>query len=222
LYYGQLEIDPNITSSAASNSVSVLSYNNPLPQSAPLDLLGMASNPTGAYGNQIQCSLVTLTNVYIYSSASGAPVSGTFPTNANTTLYAFTQPYSAGQTNLIIYVYGSAGEATNFWGQPIPNYACEITGIMGLYSTTEPELYPTRYLDFVTALPAPFSIRLTRSNSTSQVSWPAVAGSTYSVYAATNAAGPWVRSFGLSYFPSSGTFAETNAASRRFYRVGSP
>jgi hypothetical protein len=45
LYYSQLEIDPDVSGSAASNSISVLSYNNPLPQSIPLDLVSIESNP---------------------------------------------------------------------------------------------------------------------------------------------------------------------------------
>jgi hypothetical protein len=55
------------------------------------------------------------------------------------------------------------------------------------------------------------------------VNWPAVAGSTYSIYSETNLLGPWTQqAFGLSYYPSTGTYTDTNAAKAKFYRVSTP
>jgi len=56
-----------------------------------------------------------------------------------------------------------------------------------------------------------------------QISWPVgVAGSTYSVYSATNLLGPWTQTFGLGYYPNTGIYAVTNAAATQFYRVSTP
>jgi len=220
-YYGQLELVANPT------NVNVISYNNPLPAPAALNLPLMATNPMGAYGIGIQCSLVTLTNVWLYSSSSGAPVSGTYPVNSHTAFYAFQQSYSAGQAYMEIYVYTYTNAVdqlnTNYFGQPIPGFAYELTGEMGLYSTTAPEIYPTRFADIVTTTNAPFAVGLTVSNGVSQLTWPAgVAGSTYSVYSATNLLGPWTHTFGLSYYPSIGLYKATNAAATQFYKVSTP
>jgi len=112
---------------------------------------------------------------------------------------------------------------TNYFGQPIPGFAYELTGEMGLYSTTAPEIYPTRFADIVTTTNAPFAVGLTVSNGVSQLTWPAgVAGSTYSVYSATNLLGPWTHTFGLSYYPSIGLYKATNAAATQFYKVSTP
>jgi len=226
-YYGELEVAPDLTAATGNpTNVTVISYNNPLPAPTVLNLPLMATNPMGAYGLGVQCSLVTITNVYLYSSASGAAVSGNFPTNSSKTLYAFAQPYSAGQPYMTIYVYTHTNAVnqlnTNYFGKPIPSYAYQVTGAMGLYSTTTPELYPSRYADFVTTAPAPFAAGLTVSNGVSKLTWPAVSGQTYSVYSATNLLGPWTQTFGLGYYTSTGIYTVTNAAATRFYRVSTP
>jgi hypothetical protein len=93
---------------------------------------------------------------------------------------------------------------------------------MGIYSPTEPEIYPTRYEDFVSTPPASFSVSIAVTNGIPQLAWPAVVGSTYSVYSATNILGPWTQTFGLGYYPSVGAYTDTNGASSAFYRVSSP
>jgi hypothetical protein len=221
-YYGQLELVANPT------NVNVINYNNTLPVTVPLNLGLMATNPMGAYGLGIQCSLVTLTNVWLYSSSSGAPVSGTYAVNSHTPFYAFQQPYtnqpSQPYMEIYVYTYTNAVDQlnTNYFGQPIPGFAYELTGEMGIYSTTAAEIYPTRFADIVTTPNAPFRIGLTASNGVSTLTWPAVTGSTYSVYSAPSLLGPWTQTFGLSYYPSIGTYTATNAAAARFYRVSTP
>jgi len=223
-YYGELEIVPNVTTS--SNSIAVVSYGNPLPAPTALNLPLMATNTMGTYGLNVQCSLVTITNAYLYSSSSGAAVSGTFPVNGTTSLYAFAQPYSAGQPYMVVYVFTYTNllnnSFTNFWGQPIPSYVYQVTGAMAVYSPTQPEVYPSRYADFVTTAPAPFAAGLTESNGVGTLTWPAVTGSTYSVYSAASLLGPWTQTFGLSYYPSTGIYTATNAAARQFYKVSTP
>jgi hypothetical protein len=223
-YYGQLEVTPNVTT--ATNTVDIISYNNALPAPVPLNLALMATNPMGAYGINVQGALVTLTNVYLYSSTAGAAVSGNFPTNSYKALYAFQQPYSAGQTYMTVWVYTYTNSVdqlnTNYFGKPIPGFVYELTGAMGIYNPTQPELYPTRYADFVSTLPAPYRIGMTRTNGLPTLNWPAVTGSTYTLYSANSLPGPWTQTFGLSYYPSAGIYTDTNSTPRKFYRVSSP
>jgi hypothetical protein len=63
---------------------------------------------------------------------------------------------------------------------------------------------------------------MAQTNGVSQLNWPTVTGSTYSVYSATNITGPWTQTFGLGYFPSSGVYTQTNPAAIQFYKVSSP
>ncbi len=225
-YEGQIEMDP--TTTAPTNAVIILSTNNPLPAPIPLNIAAMSTNDSiqGSYGEINQCALATLTNVYIYASAAGAAISGNFPTNSSKALYAFQQPYSAGLPYIEVYVYTYTNAAnlinTNYFGKPIKNFYYEITGANGVYNPTEPNFYPTRYQDFVSTLPASFSANLTMTNGVPTVTWPAVVGSTYSVYSAANITGPWTQTFGLSYYPSTGIYTDTNAAATQFYKVSSP
>jgi hypothetical protein len=228
-YYGALELAPNVTT--ASNTVTILSINNPLPAPVLLNLPLMATNPMdvygGVYGRTVQGSLVTLTNVYLYSSSSGGAVSGNFPTNSTKALYAFQKPYSAGQPYMEIYVYTYTNVLnqlnTNFWGKPIPSSANEVTGPMALFNPSSPEIYPTRFADIVNATNAPFKISIATPNGVPTVSWPTPTNNlTYSVYSTTNLLGPWTQNFGVGYYPSTNSYTDTNAAPAKFYRVSTP
>jgi hypothetical protein len=227
-YYGELEMDP--TTTAATNKVQILSTNNPLPAPIPLNIAAAYSqneSTQGTYGCSNQCSLVTLTNVYLYSSKTGAAVSGNFPTNKYIGLYAFQQPYSAGAPYVEVYVYTYTNAVnqlnTNYWGKPIPSFCYEITAALGVYNPTTAEPYPSRYADFVTTKPASFSTSMKMTNGVPTLTWPAVIGQTYSVYTATSVVGPWTpQAFGLGYYPSVGAYADTNAASPKFYQVSTP
>jgi len=85
------------------------------------------------------------------------------------------------------------------------------------------QIITTRYADIVTNLPAPFSLAAAPSGTGSTLTWPATAGSTYSVFGSDDVAGPYTRlMFGLNFLGATGTFAETPAAPTRFYRVTSP
>lgn len=220
LYSGQLEIDPDVA--AGSNSVTVLSLNKPMPAPQLLDFQTMAVDPLGAYGVQIQGSLVTVTNAYFYANNAGGAISGTFYPGGYTTFWMTEGPYGGANTNFIeVFVPAYGGETTNFWGQPKPSHAYEVTGLMAIYSGAG-EFDPTRLVDFVTNLPPSFTATLTMSNGVPQLSWPAVTGSTYSVYGAASLDGPWTQAFGLGYYPSVGAFSDTNAGPMKFYRVSSP
>jgi len=209
-------------SSGATNGLA-------LPAPAPLNLGLIATNTMGSYGVALQGSLVSLTNVYLYSSKTGAAVSGNFPTNGTKALYAFASSYSAGQPYVTVYVYTYTNAVnqlnTNYWGQPIPSFAYQVTGALDIYSTNTPEVYPSRYADFVTTPPPAFDARLTTmmtaNGLTATLTWPAVTGATYSVYSATNLDGPWTQTFGVGYYPS-GIYTDTNSAPVRFYRLSTP
>jgi hypothetical protein len=231
-YYGELEMDP--TTTAASNAVIILSTNNALPAPVPLNIGQVCTNScslAGTYGWSNQCALVTLTNVYLYSSTAGAAVSGNFPTNGTKALYAFQQPYVSGLSKIqqpyveiFVYTYTNAAnlQNTNYFGQPIPGFAYELTGALGVYAPTTPNIYPSRYQDFVTTPPPAFSASVKSTNGFPALTWSAVTGSTYSVYSATNLLGPWTQTFGLGYYPSMGAYTDTNAATAKFYRVSTP
>jgi hypothetical protein len=225
VFDSQLEIDPNISGgTASSNSVLVLSTNNPLPAPQLLNFSLEATNPLGAYGIQIQDALVTVTNVYFYGTkAGGAIAAGTkFYSNGYSQLYMTMGPYDSvtNANTITVFVPAYGGVATNLWGKVEPNYAYQLTGIMSYYNGAEFD--PTRYEDFVTTQPATFAAGLTVSNGVSQLTWPAIDGSTYSVYSATNLLGPWTQTFGLGYYPSIGVYAATNAATGQFYKVSTP
>jgi hypothetical protein len=226
-YYGGIEMDPG--TGAATNGVYIFSTNNPLPATVPLNFQLQATNDSaaqGTYGFGIQGSLISMTNVYLYSSAVGAAVTGNFPTNSSKTLYVFQNPYSAGQPYItaVVYTYTNIVNVsnTNYWGKPIPSFCYELTGESVVYAPTTARIWPTRYADFVTTRPSTFSAGVAMTNGTSTVSWPTVIGSTYSLYSSTNLLGPWTQTFGLSYYPSIGNYTDTNSVSAKFYRVSTP
>jgi hypothetical protein len=229
VYHGQLEVDPGANGVVISNSVPV---QMPAPQLVnAAQFAQLATNTLSPYGVQVQCSLVTITNVYIYGDTTGDPYTangGVFYTNGYTKLYITEGSYSSpGNTNYItLYCPAYGGIATNLWGQIAPNHAYQVTGVMAVFGSggvLYPELDLTRLDDIVSNTPAAFAVTLAKTNNKpAVVSWPVVSGSTYSFYSATNLAGPWAQTFGLSYYPTNGIFTDTNSAPAKFYRVSSP
>lgn len=232
-YYGQPELDPQ--SGSATNLVQIVSSNNAVPAPLLVTNIGLLSTNTygdgkyGTYGSAVEGQLVTLTNVYLYTSKTpSGPPTGNFPTNGTQSLYAFQQPYQANVfTNYLtvfVYTYTNAVNqtGTNYWGHPVPGFAYQLTGVLAAFNTNVPEIYPSRYQDIVTSLPAPFSANLAVADGATTVSWPTVVGSTYSLYSATNILGPWSRAFGLAYYPSAGSYTDTNAGLAKYYFISSP
>jgi hypothetical protein len=225
VYHGQLEIDPGTNNGVViSNTLPKL-----MPPPQPGNFAQLATNALGAYGVQSQCSLITFTNVYIYGSKTGSVFTangGKFFTNSFTALYMTQGPFSRpNNTNVIeLYVpaYGYGSISTNIWGQPVSTNAYEVTGVMENFSGAS-ELCLTRLDDLVTNTPSSFPVTLSRTNAVSTVTWPIKTGSTYSIYSATNAAGPWTNlSYGYSYFPTNGTYLDTNRTSVKFYKISTP
>ncbi len=236
VYHGQLEIDPTANGVVISNTPSL---QMPAPQLCNANNFNLlVTNSLTPYGIQVQCSLVTFTNVYFYASRTGSVVTfngGKFYTNSTTSLYMTEGPYSFPNNTNSIEVYvpdyngndinGNGYTSTNLWGATIPTYAYQVTGILEYYSGIPGnELAVTRFQDFVTSAPASFTAGLTKTNANgvATVSWPAQDGSTYSVYGAASLNGPWNQTFGLSYFPSTGIFSDTNEATAKFYKVSTP
>lgn len=221
-YYGNLEM-----AYYEGGTITLLSTNNPLPAPQLLNFGLATTNPLSSYSSNIECSLVSITNVYLSTSAKTytAPTAD-FPTNGSVTLYAWPSNTTyPGETNLEVEVYTYTNSTdlvnTNYYGKPIPSYCYQITGIIYVYNPPL-ELVPSRYQDFVTTLPPKFSTTLAVTNSAPTLSWLAVVGSTYSVYSATNIQGPWTQTFGLAYYPSVGSYTDTNPAPLKFYKISSP
>ncbi len=235
VYDGQLEIDPTPGNVTISNTPSLLM---PAPQLCNVSNFNtLATNALSPYGVAVQCSLVTFTNVYIYGSKTGGAIGngGVFYTNGYTALYMTEGPYNSVNNKNTIEIYcpaysgvtaaGNGYTSTNLWGATVPTYCYQLSGILAAFhsgSSVFSELDVTRLQDFVTNPPAPFTSSLTRTGSVSTVTWPAQVGSTYSFYSSTNVTGPWTQTFGLSYFPTTGTYIETNHATSRFYQVSTP
>jgi hypothetical protein len=240
IYYGELELEPTSPSSITVNSsVPPIALT---PHLANSYFNQLATNNFGTVGLTYQCSLVTFTNVYLYGNRTGGAlgvtggqhdgVGGIFESNYYTEVY-FTAngPYSpaTGNTNTFqlfqpTYNYGPAAnpiEINPFDDAPIPTNCYQLTGIYAPYSAATAELVPSRLADYVTNPPPPFPISLYLTTPT--LNWLPQIGSTYSVNSATNLSGPWTQAaYGLAYFPTNGSFTDTNLAPAKYYYITSP
>jgi len=237
IYHTGLEIEPATVTSVVTNPAPVI----PLPPVlADSSFQDFATNGLGTNALLHSCALVTFTNVYIYGYTNGvgfglnglhSGLGGVFATNTYTALYITVGgPYAPGFTNVIedfqpCYFTGAApGPITTntFFAQPIPTYCAQLTGVYLAFGG-QSEIIPSHLADYVTNAPLPFASTLQRTNKAVTVSWPEQPGSTYTVYSATNLAGPWTtKAYGLNYYPTNGGYVENNAASAQFYKVTSP
>ena len=181
------------------------------------------------------CSLMTFTNVYLYGSKTGAAIGhgGIFYSNSYSTAY-FTigGPYSTVTHNTNVmeifqpgYDYGDPTVTTPvlnpFDNQTVPTHCYQLTGAYIAYGGTA-EISPSRLADYVVNVPSELSV-IAVTNKLVTLKWSNQVGSTYSVYGATNLAGPWVtKAYGLNYFPTNTMYMETNSAGTQFYKVTSP
>jgi hypothetical protein len=228
----ELEITPT------TNILNAIVTNTAVPVGIPAPQLGnfnqLVTNPFGQSGITADCSLVTFTNMYIYAESNTAPYGIENITNYNGGIWKsnnYSQIYMTqglydpiANTNIMeLYVPAYLGSAlTNLWNQSIPTYCYQLTGIWENYKGTA-ELEVTRYQDFVTNAPPSFAASVTKtSGGAATIGWSAQPGSTYSVYSATNLLGPWIQTFGLAYYPSTGAYTDTNFAQVKFYRVSTP
>jgi hypothetical protein len=235
VYHTELEILPSSGASITTNSSApvvplspVLGNNN---------YFDLATNVLGTNALTVACSLVTFTNAYLYGTANGGAfgtggshsgVGGVFASNTYTILY-FTVggPYHVPDNTNTIEVFQPAynlGTTTNVFDYvTIPTQCYQLTGVYLCFGGT-PEIIPSRIADYVTNPPPAFSTTIAAAKPGAALAWqPVQAGSTYTVYGATNLAGPWKQTaYGLTYYPTNGAFTDTNVAPAKFYRISSP
>jgi hypothetical protein len=234
IYHTELEIAPTSPSAITTNITPVQALT---PRLINAGFNNLATNGLGTNAILTDCSLVTLTNVYIYGNRFGGPIGngGIFYSNSYTIVYFTIGPYNnPNNTNSMEiyqfgYNYGPAASPialTAIGGQPVPTNCYQLTGVYETYNGL-PEILPSRLADYVTNPPAPFmasaSVAKIKGGSAATINWLVQAGSTYSVYSATSLPGPWTQAaYGLTYYPTNGTFTDTNSAPAKFYRVSSP
>jgi hypothetical protein len=223
VFDGELEIEP-----VASNPEAVI-VSNTVPAAMPPPVLGhvgeLSTNVLDPFAVASDCSLVTFTNVYLYSNTNGGAPGNFYSSSGYTTLYFTQGPFGPGNTNtmeLFVPAY-TPSSLTNLWGKPVPLHCTQLTGAWENYEGTGELEMLGRPQDFVTNAPPSFPVSFTQAKDVSNLSWPVQAGSTYSVNAATNLNGPWVNeAFGLGYYPTNGVFSETNSAAAKFYLISTP
>jgi hypothetical protein len=241
MYDGTFQITPSDLS-----AVTVISNAPPL-TIAPIvanNLFGtFVTNGSAAIAQYYDCSLVTFTNVWITGSKGALPPGsgGVFYSNSYTTAYfTLNSPYNptnpatglgknpafpANTNNLEIYQYGYDHPHTGlnpFDYQKIPTNCFQLTGFYVDYNGVG-ELEPTRPADYVTNAPAPFPASIQETNGTAKVTWSPQVGSTYSINSSTSVGGPYPQvATGLAYYPTNGSYTDTNTAPAKFYNITSP
>lgn len=244
IYHAELEV------AAAAGLTSIITNTDAAPMAinpilANFEFNIFATNMLGTNSLLAADAMVTFTNVYIYASKTGTAVSPTadFYTNSYTTLY-FTVggPYNNNLANgpirtnvLEIYQFGDnypyTGTApsvySSFYEEPLPTHCYQLTGAYVPYESSAnapgPEIEPSVYSDYVLTPPVAPTNSIAVVKGVATVTWPVQPGSTYSVYSSTNLLGPWTQSaYGLGYYPTNGSYADTNKAPAKFYQVTSP
>jgi len=183
------------------------------------------------------CSLMTFTNCYIYTNKTGTmfPAGAQFKAGGYTYAYftvgQYQYPNNTNAMEIYQFGYNIGGSPGTFAGQIIPTYCAQLTGAYVPYNFTAPELEPSRFADYVSVAPTIFPASVVESNSVAgrthlsqfNLTWPTQLGSTYRVYSAANLLGPWTQAaYGLGYYPTNGSFTDTNSGVAKFYRVSTP
>jgi hypothetical protein len=195
------------------------------------------TNFLGSNSLTVQQSLVTFTNVYLYGTKTGGAlgtggshsgVGGIFDSNTYTEVYItvggpFQAPSHTNVMEIFQPGYNVNGQANPIANQPIPTHCYQLTGIYSPFESTA-QLTPSRLADYVVNPPPPFSTTITLTNGIATLNWgPVQTGSTYSANTAASANGPWtVSAQGLAYYPTNGTFTDTNLAPSKLYLISSP
>ncbi len=235
IFHTELEIAPAaISAVVTSNTAPVIPIG---PRVANASFNDLSTNALGTNALLTCCSLVTFTNVYIYGSKTGGPISafnnGLFPSNTTAGSIYFTigQYHVPDNTNWLqcfefCYNYASNGVSAAipnpFDLQPIPTNCYQLTGIYVSFGGS-PEIIPSRLADYVTNPPPAYAAGIMQSNGVATIKWPAQYGSTYTLYSAPNATGPWTpAAYGLAYFPTNGVVTDTNVAPAKYYRLSTP
>ena len=198
------------------HSIAVLSSGNPMPAAKSFNSFSLTNDVAAM--EALEGSLVTITNAYFRSGGAGA----FFPRGSTTII-----TNEAGET-FTMFVNGTALPQTDVL---IPGFAYQVTGVMSQFlGETQPnrtagyQIIPTSYAYVVTNLPPAPDLTVSRAGNVTTLGFPNLDGSTYSIHAASDVAGPYSRvAFGLNFLTNTlGGFSETTGAAVRFYRASSP
>ena len=239
VYRTDLEIAPNSPSAIVAGPAPVI----PLAPLLANNIYGdLVTNGLGTNAILVGDSLLTFTNVYLYGGPNGQAFGndgthsgngGIFASNSYNYLYFTIGQYGvpASNTNAMeIYQfsedYGQYGY--NYTVNPfdlatIPTNCVQLTGVYSTYEG-EPQFEPSRLADYVPTAPTNIILAISTTSKAATITWTNQVGSTYSVNTATNILGPWTQAaYGLTYYPTNGTFTDTNTTTqRKFYYITSP
>jgi len=245
VYHAGLEMAPTSKGAIVTNSAPPVAL---YPFAGNPYYADFITNPIGTNALRYSCALVTFTNVYLYGSSTGgvfgtgsgpshSGIGGIFTSNSYNIQYITVgAPYDSVTNNKTMEIFQPTydfGPGTPFQTQspfdykPIPTHCAQLTGVLLPYggSPSYVEVIPSRYVDYVTNFPAPFTLTAGASNNTAALSWSPIVGSTYSVYSATSVTGPWNNeAYGINYYPTNGNFNEavSPGTPAKFFRVTSP
>ncbi|HMP82917.1 MAG TPA: immunoglobulin domain-containing protein [Verrucomicrobiota bacterium] len=154
----------NLNAATFTHSVEILSSGNPVPAPIPLDLATLSNFPV--MESSIEGSLVIVSNVFLQGAG------GNFASGAN---------YHA--TNLLgqvaLQFVRIDTRALDVIGQPIPEFAASIKGVMGQFTSGPPftggyQLFLTQPGDLIAGTPPVPAVELTivRDGHSVTLSWP--------------------------------------------------
>ncbi len=186
---------------------------------APIN--GSAGGNSGGGYNYNGIFLANHANSFYFTVGSpynpaGANNNPAFPINTNLLeCYQFNYDYPYNQPTVVANPFDGLTMQTNYY---------QLTGVYAVYGIpASPEILPSRVADYVVNPPPSPVLTVAVTNSVPTVTWSPNVGSTYSVYSAANILGPWTQAaYGLSYYPTNGTFTDNNKAKAKFYQVTSP
>jgi hypothetical protein len=211
----------NLSASNAKHVVEVLSTGNPLPAPVALDFTWpitttdlTATSPGVASAEANEGRLVRVDNVLV-DTATGA----NFASGYNVTV---TDAADSAKT----FVLRIDSRVTEVIGQPKPTTPVSLVGVLGQFDNADPraggyQLIVTRLADVISGVvPGPITATAAVAGDTVTLTWNGTPGATYSVLAATNAAGPFTAV--VTGLTSPTHTASTAGQTGGFFRITSP
>jgi hypothetical protein len=211
----------NLSASNAKHVVEVLSTSNPLPAPVALDFTWpitttdlTATSPGVASAEANEGRLVRVDNVLV-DTATGA----NFASGSNVTV---TDAADSAKT----FVLRIDSRVTEVIGQPKPTTPVSLVGVLGQFDNADPraggyQLIVTRLADVISGVvPGPITAAAAVTGDTVTLTWNGTPGATYSVLAATNAAGPFTAV--VTGLTSPTHTASTAGQTGGFFRITSP
>ncbi len=214
-------LELNLVASNAKHVVEVLSTGNPLPAPVALDFAWpitttdlTATSPGVASAEANEGRLVRVDNVLL-DTVAGA----NFTSGANVTV-------TDAADSVKTFVLRIDSRVTEVIGQPKPTTPVSLVGVLGQFDNADPraggyQLIVTRLADIISgAVPGPITAAAAVTGETVTLTWNGTPGATYSVLAATNAAGPF--SAVVTGLTSPTHTASTAGQTGGFFRITSP